>query len=68
MTDQRLYQIGLTMVEGVGDILARQLLETLGDAECIFRMSRAALAKVPGIGSTLIARLQDPQVLRRAER
>ena len=68
MTDQRLYQIGLTMVEGVGDILARQLLETLGDAECIFRMSRAALAKVPGIGSTLIARLQDPDVLRRAEK
>lgn len=68
MTDQRLYQIGLTMVEGVGDILARQLLETLGDAECIFRMSRTALAKVPGIGSTLIARLQDPQVLQRAER
>ena len=67
MTDQRLYQIGLTMVEGVGDILARQLLETLGDAERIFHMSRAELAKVPGIGSTLIARLQDPQVLRRAE-
>lgn len=68
MEDQRLYQIGLTMVEGVGDILARQLLETFGDAESIFRMSRSALAKVPGIGSTLIAHLQDPNVLRRAEK
>lgn len=56
------------MVEGVGDILARQLLETFGDAESIFHLSRAALAKVPGIGSTLIAHLQDPEVLRRAEK
>ena len=51
------------MVEGVGDILARQLLETLGDVESIFRLSRAALAKVPGIGSTLIARIQDPEAV-----
>ena len=67
MTDQRLYQIGLTKVEGVGDILARQLLEAFGDAESIFRMSRTALTKVPGIGTTLIAHLQDPNVLRKAE-
>ena len=26
MTDKRIYQIGLTMINGVGDILARHLL------------------------------------------
>ena len=32
MTDKQIYQIGLTMINGVGDILARHLLEALGDA------------------------------------
>lgn len=36
MTDKRIYQIGLTMINGVGDILARQLLQSLGDAEAVF--------------------------------
>lgn len=30
MTDKQIYQIGLTMINGVGDILARHLLQTLG--------------------------------------
>ena len=29
MTDKQIYQIGLTMINGVGDILARHLLEAL---------------------------------------
>ena len=36
MTDKQIYQIGLTMINGVGDILARHLLEALGDAEAVF--------------------------------
>ena len=32
MTDKRIYQIGLTMINGVGDILARHLLQALGEA------------------------------------
>lgn len=68
MADQRLYQIGLTMVDGVGDIIARHLLEALGDAEAIFRLRRSDLAKIPGVGASLVSRLLDPEVLRRAER
>ena len=29
MTDKQIYQIGLTMINGVGDILARHLLEAV---------------------------------------
>ena len=68
MTDQRLYQIGLTMVEGVGDAVARHLIEALGDAESIFRVRRSDLAKLPGVASRVVERLLDPEVLRRAER
>lgn len=41
MTDKQIYQIGLTMINGVGDILARHLLEALGDAEAVFTEKRA---------------------------
>ena len=35
MTDKRIYQIGLTMINGVGDILARHLLQALGEATVV---------------------------------
>ena len=37
MTDKQIYQIGLTMINGVGDILARHLLEALGVIASIIR-------------------------------
>ena len=43
MTDKQIYQIGLTMINGVGDILARHLLEALGDAEAVFTEKRQSL-------------------------
>ena len=49
MTDKQIYQIGLTMINGVGDILARHLLEALGDAEAVFTEKRQSLEKIPAI-------------------
>lgn len=68
MTDKRIYQIGLTMINGIGDILARQLLQATGDAEAVFTEKRQLLEKVPGIGSVLAAGIQRPEVLLRAEK
>jgi DNA processing protein len=68
MTDKQIYQIGLTMINGVGDILARHLLQSLGDAEAIFKEKQALLEKIPGIGSKLAAEIKHPDVLRRAEK
>ena len=44
MTDKLIYQIGLTMINGVGDILARHLLQTLGDAEAVFEALALSVA------------------------
>ena len=52
MTDKRIYQIGLTMINGVGDILARHLLQALGEAEAVFTEKQQLLGRIPGIGST----------------
>lgn len=68
MTDKRIYQIGLTMINGVGDILARHLLQTLGDAEAVFAEKQRLLEKVPGIGSHIAAEIKRPEVLQRAEK
>lgn len=46
-----LYLIGLTMLKGVGDVLARHLLMYFDDPESIFKAKKQVLEKVPGIGS-----------------
>lgn len=68
MTDKRIYQIGLTMINGVGDILARNLLQAAGDAETVFAEKRQLLEKIPGIGSVLAAEIKRPGVLVQAEK
>lgn len=68
MTDKRISQIGLTMINGVGDILARQLLQSLGDAEAVFTEKRQNLEKIPGIGSLTAAEIKRPEVLLQAEK
>lgn len=68
MTDKKIYQIGLTMINGVGDILARHLLQKLGEAEAVFAEKQQLLEKVPGISSTIAAEIKRPEVLQRAEK
>ncbi|MDH6341695.1 DNA processing protein [Parabacteroides sp. PFB2-12] len=67
MEQNLIYQIGLTMINGIGDILARHLLETMGSAEAIFTEKKQLLEKVPGIGSRHIAEIRRAEVLHLAE-
>ena len=68
MTDKRIYQIGLTMINGVGDILARHLLQALGEAEAVFTEKQQLLGRIPGIGSDIAAEIKRPEILQRAEK
>lgn len=63
-----LYRIGLTMIKGIGDVLGRQLLEYMGDAEAVFKEKTHTLLKVPGIGSVQAAEIKRPEVLKQAEK
>lgn len=49
--DSREALIALNMLEHVGPVRLRQLLQHFGDAPAILGASRAALARVPGIGA-----------------
>lgn len=68
MTDKRIYQIGLTMINGVGDILARHLLQSVGDAEAVFTEKQKLLERIPGISNSIAAKIKHPEVLLQAEK
>lgn len=48
--DLFIHRIALTLIEGVGDVLARQLVSYCGSVEAIFREKRRVLEKIPEIG------------------
>lgn len=68
MSDKQLYQIALTMIKGVGDQIARQLLQAIGDEKSIFTEKKHLLEKIPGIGSRTSSEILRPEVLQRAEK
>mgnify|MGYP003351177565 CR=1 FL=1 len=50
MKEELLYQIALTLIEGVGDVNAKSLLAYCGSAESVFKQKKSSLLKIPGIG------------------
>lgn len=65
--DKRLYQIALTQIPGVGDIIARKLLQIIGDEEAIFRSNRKSLINT-GISAKIADEILSIRVLERAEK
>ncbi|MBA3662857.1 MAG: DNA-protecting protein DprA [Bacteroidetes bacterium] len=62
------YQIGLTLIEGIGDVNAKSLLAYCGSSKEIFNQKKAHLLKIPGIGEFLARSIVNSRnVLRRAE-
>ncbi|MCF8367028.1 MAG: DNA-processing protein DprA [Bacteroidales bacterium] len=62
-----LYQIGLTLLPGVGDVLGKKLVAYCGGVEAVFRQKKSALEKIPGIGEKLVTAILSQNVLSRAE-
>lgn len=61
------YRIGLTLIKGIGNNLAKNLLAYTGSEEAIFREKQSVLAKIPGIGEVLSKEIVQQNVLSRAE-
>lgn len=62
--------IGLTLIKGIGPILAKSLIAYLGSAEAIFQENISTLEKIPGIGPTLAKIIvnQAPAALQQADK
>ena len=62
------YQIGLILIKGIGNVLAKNLVAYVGSAEGVFRERQQVLAKIPGIGEMLSREIVKQEVLKRAEK
>jgi len=62
------YKIALSMLPGIGGVLARNLLAYTGNVEEIFRAPVKALMKIPGIGEGNAHRIKKSDALVRAEK
>ncbi|MFN7140527.1 MAG: DNA-processing protein DprA [Limisphaerales bacterium] len=57
--DEREALVALNMIEGVGPVRVRQLLEFFGDAPSILKASRQQLLQVRGIGEDVAGSIRD---------
>lgn len=64
----QLYQIALTMVPGVGDVLGKKILNYCGNAEAVFKEKKHLLMKIPRVGGTLVKSLNEKNIFERAEK
>lgn len=67
MSDQLTYQIGISLIKGIGPKLARNLIAYVGSEQAVFEQSSAALSKIPGIGSVTASAIKTSSVLDRAQ-
>jgi DNA processing protein len=62
-----IYQIGITCVKGIGNIIAKQIIDNLDDISLIFTEKKHLLERIPGLSRRLIDEIHHPEVLKRAE-
>ena len=68
MSDETLkYKIGITLIKGIGNSLAKNLIAYVGSVEGVFSEKKQSLAKIPGIGEMLSNEIVSQNVLARAE-
>jgi DNA processing protein len=69
MSHQLQYQIALTLIPHIGDVLAKRLVAYCGSPEAIFKEKKSVLEKIPGIGAFHANAVMnvDKDILRRAD-
>ena len=67
MEMQKIYEIALTLVPGVGDVNGKKLVAYCGGAEAVFCESRKSLMKIPGIGENTVNNIVSQKTLLHAE-
>ncbi len=70
-SDSLIYNIGITLLPGVGNITAKNLIAYCGSAEGVFKETKSRLQKIPGAGSIMVENLTSSEIqkdaLNRAE-
>lgn len=67
MDASKIYQVAISLVPGIGNLLARQLISYRGSAREVFTASKKKLTQIPGIGHKIADSIHNRSVLRNAE-
>ncbi len=62
------HQLALLKIEGVGDIVAKKLINHCGSAEKVFHSKPDFLKTIDGVGTVLLKKLKDKSVLELAKK
>jgi DNA processing protein len=65
--DQLIYQIGVSLIPGIGHQSAKKLIAYCGGAEAVFKEKKQNLLKIPGFGEKVVHKILEANVLKRAE-
>jgi DNA processing protein len=65
--DERVFQVALGMLPGIGPVSAKRLVSYCGSAGEVFRQKKSSLLKIPHIGVAIAGSLKNKEVLLRAE-
>jgi len=68
MDESLKYKIALSMLPGIGGVLAKNLVAYVGSVEGVFSQSIQALKKIPGIGELNARQIKNTNVLPESER
>ena len=58
MQEELIYDIALSRIDGIGSVMFRQLINTFGSAEEVFKASSPKLMKIPNLGKVTISNLK----------
>jgi DNA processing protein len=65
---EKIYQVALSNVEGVGSVFFRQLISHCGSAESVFKAKTDKLLKIPGVGRVVIEGIKNKELISDAEK
>ena len=68
MNNNLIFQIGLTLIPGIGPITAKKLISHCGSVEAVFQEKKELLTQIPHIGPVLAKEITQQSVLGRAEK
>jgi len=68
MDASKIYQVAISLVPGIGNLLARQLISYCGSAREVFSASKKKLTQIPGIGHKIANSIHNRSVLWKAEK
>jgi len=63
-----IYQIGITLVKGIGNITAKQIIEHTENIALLFTEKKHVVERISGLSRRIINEIQRPEVLKRAEK